>query len=580
MKRIMRFASLMGVLMTMASVFHPRLSYAVQGILVGDTYVSSYRRYAKYSNGDKPTLVVNEDSTAFVQFDLSTLADGTTANDVRKATLVLYVNGSRKKKGIPSGTFYVVRVTAPWDERTLNGNPAPALGSVEVTGISVAPDDANQFITIDLTELVKDWIDGAVPNYGIALVSDGVLDVQFDAKESEATSHHAQLEILTAADSGVAGPQGPTGPAGATGATGVAGPAGNNGTNGATGPTGSTGATGAAGATGANGATGATGPAGANGTNGTNGTVGATGPTGPIGPTGITFEGTWSDGTGYQANDLVTYNGEVWIAAFDHTGNANNFPGGTADCGNGSQDCWSKLVAMGATGPTGPTGATGANGANGTNGTNGTDGATGPTGPAGSTGATGAAGATGAQGVTGSTGPAGTNGTNGTDGATGPTGPAGPTGATGATGSVSDAVPIWSRHTIAANATNWVIDGVVGPAKASALTQTVPIYTMPANAFVHNVRTKTTTACTGTLTLLATLGTADNILWYLATGYDLNASVSATNYGPLTGLTDNAGNTTTASKDFVIGLVSTVQNLSSVASGCAADIWVLASVLP
>jgi len=125
-----------------------------------------------------------------------------------------------------------------------------------------------------------------------------------------------------------------------------------------------------------------------------------------------------------------------------------------------------------------------------------------------------------------------------------------------------------------------VIDGVVGPAKANALIQTVPIYTMVANAFVHSVRIKTTTACTGTLTLLATLGTADNLLWYLATGYDLKAAVSATNYAPLTGLVTNAGNTTSASVDFVIGLVSTIQNLSSVASGCAADIWVLSSVLP
>src|SRR5205807_9979168 len=105
------------------------------------------------------------------------------------------------------------------------------------------------------------------------------------------------------------------------------------------------------------------------------GTTGATGATGATGPTGITFEGMWTDTASYEKNDVVTYNGETWIAVFDHASNNGNAPATNTGCGTGSaQSCWSKLAAIGATGATGATGSTGSTGTTGATGATGTTG--------------------------------------------------------------------------------------------------------------------------------------------------------------------------------------------------------------
>ena len=141
-----------------------------------------------------------------------------------------------------------------------------------------------------------DWLSGATPNNGIALLPSAAADIsaELDSKENTLTSHPPELEILFFGPAGPAGPiglTGATGAAGATGATGLTGPAGATGATGAAGPIGPLGPIGPAGATGATGATGAIGPigpAGATGAAGPTGADGATGPAGPAGPAGAT----------------------------------------------------------------------------------------------------------------------------------------------------------------------------------------------------------------------------------------------------------------------------------------------------
>jgi hypothetical protein len=51
-----------------------------------------------------------------------------------------------------------------------------------------------EFVVIDLTSLVRDWLDGVAPNEGVALVANpgtGLLAV-FDSKENLGTSHAPQ----------------------------------------------------------------------------------------------------------------------------------------------------------------------------------------------------------------------------------------------------------------------------------------------------------------------------------------------------------------------------------------------------
>ena len=136
--------------------------------------------------------------------------------------------------------------------------------------------------------------------------------------------------------------------------------AGTPGFQGALGATGATGATGA----GTAGATGTTGPVGVTGSNGTTGATGANGATGTI-----SFQGTYSAGTTYNKNDIVSdashFNSYVSVVA----NNTGNLLTNTA--------FWQVLAAQGAQG------------------TVGSNGSAGPAGPAGATGPTGAAGTSG-----------------------------------------------------------------------------------------------------------------------------------------------------------------------------------------
>ena len=221
---------------------------------------------------------------ALVQFDLSTLPAGTTAANISKATLTLFVN----KVGT-AGTVNISVANGTWTELGVNGTNAPVPGAAVASAVAVSA--SSDYLYVDATAAVKNWLSGTNNNGFIITPNDGVVLVAFDSKESATTSHPAALTITLSASGAV----GATGPTGANGSNGATGPTGANGANGATGAVGATGAagtngtngaTGARGATGATGAAGATGPTGATGINGTNGNNGATGATGPAGSGG------------------------------------------------------------------------------------------------------------------------------------------------------------------------------------------------------------------------------------------------------------------------------------------------------
>jgi len=260
---------------------------------------------------------------------------------VSKAVLYLYVNRINV-----AGSVDIATATSAWVESTVTGASAPAPGATIAT---VAVTTAGQWIAVDVTNSVKNWVDFPATNNGFTVAASTgapTTSIIIDSKENTATSNAAVLDISLAS----AGPQG------TTGATGATGPSGSPGPTGTAGPTGAPGSTGPAGSTGPSGSPGPTGTAGPTGAAGTTGPAGSTGPSGSPGPTG----------------------------AAGPTGT----PGSTGPAG-----------ATGSTGPAGPTGTPGANGATGPSGANGANGATGPQGLQGVQGVPGAQGATGPTGV-------------------------------------------------------------------------------------------------------------------------------------------------------------------------------------
>lgn len=291
------------------------------------------------NSGAISNLNVGGGYTTLLQFDLSLLPAGTTPAKVSRAVLRLYAN-----RVTTPGLIAYAPVTGAWGEYSVTYSSLPAVGSV--AGL-FSVSQAGAFIAVDVTSLVQGWIGSPATNNGIALTA-GTAMATFDSKENDQTAHAATLDIELV-DAGPAGVTGATGPAGATGATGpqgLTGPMGLQGLAGATGlagpqgPMGPLGLTGATGPTGATGATGAAGPAGAPGATGTTGATGATG------AAGMNFRGAWTMGTGYAANDAVTFGGSTYLAAMSNSASEPDlYP-----------QAWTVLAQAGSAGPSGPTG--------------------------------------------------------------------------------------------------------------------------------------------------------------------------------------------------------------------------------
>jgi hypothetical protein len=305
-------------------------AYATDATVAGDAYVNSASPATNY--GGLSNLYVGNGGTALIQFNLSSLPSGTTASQIGKATLKIYVNRINT-----SGAVSVQPVTSAWSESSVTFNTIPTLGSAIAT---FTPTASQQFVVIDVTSLVQSWVTTPSSNYGIAL-STSTANIVLDSKENDETSHVAHLDITVTS-------QGPQGPQGATGATG---------------PAGSTGATGPAGPAGPAGATGAQGPP-------------------------VNFIGVFSAGKSYSIGNAVSESGNSYIAI---AANVNIDPAG--DVGSGTIGTyWALMAKKGDTGPIGTTGATGATGAIGAPGPQGQQGPQGPQGPIGDTGAAGAPG--------------------------------------------------------------------------------------------------------------------------------------------------------------------------------------------
>ena len=98
----------------------PAESLAQVAPIIGDTYLSSTNPALNF--GALGNLNVGGGSRALLQFDLSQLPPGTTAAEVAKATLVLYVN----RIGV-AGSVDVSQVLSAWGEYTATSNLAPSI---------------------------------------------------------------------------------------------------------------------------------------------------------------------------------------------------------------------------------------------------------------------------------------------------------------------------------------------------------------------------------------------------------------------------------------------------------------------
>ena len=310
-----RFASLL------VALLYSTIALA-QAPPAADTYVASSSPTANY--GNSTILALQPNVYIFINFNLSGIPTNAT---VQKAVVRLFVSAP----AVPAtGTFNVYQINTSWAEKTLTWNNKPTLGSLVGGPVSLGSSSYQNFVEVDITPLVQQWVNGTVTNYGIALVTTTTgASYSFDSKEATTYSHQPELDIAIPGAQGAQGPQGNPGANGqgfnfrnafsnstnynaydvvtyngstyeakvaiASGGNtpdlnpnwalmaqqGVQGQAGATGPQGPTGPTGSQGPQGPQGTQGAQGPTGQTGP------QGTQGPIGQTGPQGPQGPQGV-----------------------------------------------------------------------------------------------------------------------------------------------------------------------------------------------------------------------------------------------------------------------------------------------------
>jgi hypothetical protein len=170
--------------------------------------------------GDRQSLGVNNvgpgpENRALLRFDLSSLPDGAS---VDKAVLRLWASDVGH-----AGTVQVAPVIGPWNEKTQTATHVqqPAVGP-PAASFSVARGSQDHFVSVEITDLVRDWLSGAQANNGVALLGsvDAPVDAKFDSKENVLTSHAPEVEVALAGPQGPSGPQGPAGPEGPPGPAG------------------------------------------------------------------------------------------------------------------------------------------------------------------------------------------------------------------------------------------------------------------------------------------------------------------------------------------------------------------------
>ena len=175
----------------------PRLG-AVEATLMADISVSSAPN-ASNPPGNAPILRISETDTTFLNFDIqSVLPEGTTAQQIGKATLRIWLHRVEQP-----GVCGVFAVTSSWDEFFFLHDP-PSIGYLVALGHGGR---SQTFAVFDVTDLVRRWLSGT-PNRGMALSShlpfvytDSVpllLKARIDSKENTGTGHLPVLQIVLA----------------------------------------------------------------------------------------------------------------------------------------------------------------------------------------------------------------------------------------------------------------------------------------------------------------------------------------------------------------------------------------------
>ncbi len=132
------------------------------------------------------------DRRGLIKFDLSSIPSNATING---ATLYLYEKDNKSDQ-----TTYVYRVTSSWSESTVTWLTWTLLGGDFDNSISYftfLPNQKDCMLTLDITNLVRLWVNGTYPNHGLILYSTGLNHkITYVTKEDAIVSQRPKLDIV------------------------------------------------------------------------------------------------------------------------------------------------------------------------------------------------------------------------------------------------------------------------------------------------------------------------------------------------------------------------------------------------
>jgi hypothetical protein len=146
--------------------------------------------------GDDNRIEVRPDNGAdrrgLLKFDLSSIP----ANAViSSATLYLYEQDNKTGQ-----TTHIYRVASDWNEDTVTWRSWNLFGGdfdISTSYYSYIPDQKDCLLTLDITNLVREWVNGTYNNYGVMLYSTGPNHIiGYSSKEDGTASRRPKLDVI------------------------------------------------------------------------------------------------------------------------------------------------------------------------------------------------------------------------------------------------------------------------------------------------------------------------------------------------------------------------------------------------
>ena len=161
-----------------------------------DTYINQKDANKNFGDKDKLELKLKSGETrqVLVQFDLASVPTGSV---VTSATVGFWVENDSQD------AVSVHQITHQWSEYSATWND---MGSNYATTAvaSFIPSSKDQIVTVDVTALVQQWVNGSVPNYGLMLLGHSDKDAKLQSKETKDGDLRPFLQIVYSSGGNVA----------------------------------------------------------------------------------------------------------------------------------------------------------------------------------------------------------------------------------------------------------------------------------------------------------------------------------------------------------------------------------------